>query len=80
MQAYLWLNKEHGNINEKMETNILEIQNKKKSQSMENKNEYIKQKQTLRPFVRMSQILRRDYHRLESNFCYFEIKKNTSQD
>lgn len=44
---------------------------------MENKNEYIKQKQTLRPLVRMSQILRRDYHRLESNFCYFEIKKKT---
>lgn len=30
MQAYLWLNKEHGNINEKMETNILVIQNKQK--------------------------------------------------
>lgn len=48
---------------------------------MEIKNEYIKQKQTLRPLVRMSQILRRDYHRLESNFCYSEIKKkNWSQD
>lgn len=26
MQAYLWLNKEHGNINEKNETKVLVIQ------------------------------------------------------